>query len=83
MTTFIAKRHGIVWLVSILLPVMLSCSVAEKSSSLRQQLIGGWTLVSVRSIDADKPSEPYGPAPEGYLTIGGNGRNPENRMETR
>ncbi|MDF3833544.1 lipocalin-like domain-containing protein [Cupriavidus basilensis] len=60
--------------MSILLPAVSSCSVAEKSSSLRQQLIGGWALVSVRSVDADKPSEPYGSAPEGYLTIGSNGR---------
>jgi hypothetical protein len=48
--------------------------VIAQQKSLKEQLVGGWALVSVTSEQDGKKVEPYGPAPRGYMTIGTNGR---------
>lgn len=51
-----------------------SGNTMAQQKSLREDLIGGWTLVSVMTADGKKRVEPYGPAPKGYMTILPNGR---------
>ena len=44
------------------------------AQATQEQLVGGWSVASVVSEDAGKKTEPYGPSPMGYMSLGANGR---------
>ena len=46
----------------------------EKGKSTAQQLIGHWTLVSVKNEQGGKTTEPFGPNPKGLFIFDRSGR---------
>lgn len=51
------------------------CGVAfAQQKSMKEQIVGAWTLVSVISeMDDGKKSEPFGPAPKGIIIFSADG----------
>ena len=71
------NRHGLIGLpaVSLVALVMASSGAVSQQTSLRQQLVGAWTLVSIISTDKQGvKSERRGPNPKGLLIFDASGR---------
>jgi hypothetical protein len=71
------NRHSIIGLPVILLValVMASGGAVSQQTSLREQLVGAWTLVSIISTDKQGlKSERRGPNPKGLLIFDASGR---------
>lgn len=59
----------------LLLGVVLSWNGASAQSSLKDQIVGTWTYVSVDLVRPDGVRVPlFGPNPQGQASFGGNGR---------
>ena len=71
------NRHSIIALpvIAFLALVMASSGAVSQQTSLREQLVGAWTLVSIFSTDKQGvKSERRGPNPKGLLIFDASGR---------
>ena len=71
------NRHSIIALpvIAFLALVMASSGAVSQQPSLREQLVGAWTLVSIFSTDKQGvKSERRGPNPKGLLIFDASGR---------
>jgi Lipocalin-like domain len=71
------NRHSIIGLpvISLVALVMASSGAVSQQASLREQLVGAWTLVSIISTDKQGlKSERRGPNPKGLLIFDASGR---------
>jgi hypothetical protein len=71
------NRHSIIALPVILLVALMMASggAVSQQTSLREQLVGAWTLVSIISTDKQGlKSERRGPNPKGLLIFDASGR---------
>ena len=71
------NRHSIIALpvIAFLALVMASSGAVSQQTSLREQLVGAWTLVSIISTDKQGvKSERRGPNPKGLLIFDASGR---------
>ena len=56
-----------------LVVVFVAASGVALAQATQEQLVGGWMVASVVGEEAGKKTEPYGPSPMGYMTLGANG----------
>lgn len=52
---------------------IVTASGVVLAQATQKQLVGGWAVTSVVTEEAGKKTEPYGPSPMGYMTLGANG----------
>ncbi len=66
---------SIVTVLAVVMPSLASdASAQQKTASTAEQLIGHWTLVSVKTEQDGKTTEPYGPNPKGLFIFDRSGR---------
>ena len=70
-------KRSICWLIGFALLglALLPCSILAQQPTLKQQLVGMWTLVSIEATAADGTKQQlYGPNPKGILILDASGR---------
>jgi hypothetical protein len=66
---------SVVTAFAVVMPFAASDACAqEKAANTAKQLIGHWTLVSVKNEQDGKTMEPFGPNPKGLYIFDGSGR---------
>src|SRR5438874_421726 len=65
-------RLGVAVVTALFLAALLGSAdqLLAQERSLKEQMLGPWTLVSIKAGDA----EPYGPHPKGSMFLGANGQ---------
>jgi hypothetical protein len=63
------------WIISAIIAVSLTTSAFSQQKSLKDQLVGTWTLESVSEVYPDgKTEHPWGPAVKGAVNFAPNGK---------